>query len=281
VKKDWEFARGGAEVARVRPHANIHLTLSAATTIVHARLIDRHSPYAGLDLTVIPRRRRSVTPASSPISNSTFVSWQIAPVSGLKSRGARITAIPVFPHRRFNHSCVMVRLDSTSHAEDLRGPPHRRPCAFQCHRALDRGVLQHEFGVAPKLDPLDRGWRRACAGWSPPPWLRIERRAGWSKDAKFTGDGRVGCSKFCRIVGADASATTSRTAAMAQLSRGRGGLLSPHRNFPYSPRVVVKDEVLQRDPEVAAHLVRVFGRCQQRAYHYWGDTPVGICLVRP
>jgi len=47
---------------------------------------------------------------------------QIARYLGLKSRGAPITAIPSFPHRRFNHSCVMVRLDSDiARPEDLRG----------------------------------------------------------------------------------------------------------------------------------------------------------------
>ena len=41
--------------------------------------------------------------------------------------------------------------------------------------------------------------------------------------------------------------------------------------FPIRHVVVVKDEVLQRDPEVAAHLVRVFEDAKQHAYHYWAD----------
>jgi 4,5-dihydroxyphthalate decarboxylase len=41
--------------------------------------------------------------------------------------------------------------------------------------------------------------------------------------------------------------------------------------FPIRHVVVVKDEVLARDPEAAARLVRVFEDAKQRAYRYWAD----------
>ena len=88
------------------------LTLSCGDYDRTRPLIDRTVATPGLDLTVIPlpsaeRHTRFVRNLEFDVCE-----LQIAQYLGLKSRGAPITAIPVFPHRRFNHSCVMVRMDS-------------------------------------------------------------------------------------------------------------------------------------------------------------------------
>ena len=41
--------------------------------------------------------------------------------------------------------------------------------------------------------------------------------------------------------------------------------------FPIRHVVVVKDDVLRRDPQIAAHLVRAFEDAKQSAYRYWAD----------
>ena len=41
--------------------------------------------------------------------------------------------------------------------------------------------------------------------------------------------------------------------------------------FPIRHLVVVKDEVLQRDPAVATHLVAAFETAKQQAHQYWAD----------
>src|SRR5678816_591948 len=92
--------------------ATIRLTLSCGDYDRTRPLIDGIVATPGLDLTVIPlpsaeRHTRFVRNLEFDVCE-----LQIAQYLGLKSRGAPITAIPVFPHRRFNHSCVMVRMDS-------------------------------------------------------------------------------------------------------------------------------------------------------------------------
>jgi 4,5-dihydroxyphthalate decarboxylase len=91
---------------------NINLSLSCGDYDRTRPLIDNKVPTPGLNLTVIPLP--SAERHSRFIRNSEFdvCELQIAQYLGLKSRGVPITAIPVFPHRRFNHSCVMVRIDS-------------------------------------------------------------------------------------------------------------------------------------------------------------------------
>ncbi len=41
--------------------------------------------------------------------------------------------------------------------------------------------------------------------------------------------------------------------------------------FPIRHLVVVRDEVLQREPAVATHLVSAFETAKQQAYRYWAD----------
>ena len=90
----------------------IHLTLSCGDYDRTRPLIDGTVSTPELALTVIPlpsaeRHTRFVRGLEFDVCE-----LQIAQYLGLKSRGVPITAIPVFPHRRFNHSCVMVRMDS-------------------------------------------------------------------------------------------------------------------------------------------------------------------------
>ena len=174
---------------------NIRLTLSCGDYDRTRPLIDGMVATPGLDLAVIPlpsaeRHTRFVTNFEFDVCE-----LQIAQYLGLKSRGVPITAVPVFPHRRFNHSCLMVRLDS-----DIVRPrrsartPRWHPRAFQSHRALDPGCAAARVRRAAKLDPLGGGRGRACAGLVAAFLAAHRARAGRSKDAKFTGDRRVGCA---------------------------------------------------------------------------------------
>src|SRR5258705_13221395 len=129
---------------------NIQLSLSCCDYDRTRPLIDGIISTPGLDLTVIAlpsgeRHKRFVRNLEFDVCE-----LQIAQYLGLKSRGAPITAVPVFPHRRFNHSCVMVRMDSNiARPEDLRGRRvgvhgHFNPIALWI-----RGLLQHEYALPP------------------------------------------------------------------------------------------------------------------------------------
>ena len=130
--------------------AKPQLTLACGDYDRTRALIDGSVAIPGLNLSVLAlpsaeRHRRFVRNLEFDICE-----LQIAQYLGLKSRGAPFTAIPVFPHRRFNHSCVMVRADSDiERPEDLRGRRvgvhgHFNPIALWV-----RGILQHDFAVLP------------------------------------------------------------------------------------------------------------------------------------
>ncbi len=248
------------------------LTLSCGDYDRTRPLIDRTVPTPGLDLTVIPLPSAERHTRFARNFEFDVCELQIAQYLGLKSRGAPITAIPVFPHRRFNHSCVMVRIDSNiSRPEDLRGRRvgvhgHFNPIALWI-----RGLLQHEFNLPPSEIHWVADGSEDVPGWSPPSWLRIERAPAGRKMQDLLKAGELD-AQILSDSGADAS--TINKVVRRLWPNYREVEVDYYRRtgiFPIRHLVVVKDEVLERDGEVASQLVRAFEDAKQQAYKYWAD----------
>jgi 4,5-dihydroxyphthalate decarboxylase len=249
-----------------------HLTLSCGDYDRTRPLINRTVPTPGFDLTVIPlpsaeRHTRFVRNLEFDVCE-----LQIAQYLGLKSRGAPITAIPVFPHRRFNHSCVMVRSDSNIlRPEDLRGRRvgvhgHFNPIALWI-----RGVLQHDFNLPPSEIHWVADGSEDVPGWSAPSWLRIERAPAGRKMQDLLKAGELD-AQILSDSGADASSINQIVRRLWPNYREvemdyyrRTGI------FPIRHLVVLRDEALRRDGDLAARLVRAFEDAKQQAYKYWAD----------
>jgi 4,5-dihydroxyphthalate decarboxylase len=252
--------------------SNIRLTLACGDYDRTRPLIDGKVATPGLDLTVLPLA--SAERHTRFIRNLEFdvCELQIAQYLGLKSRGAPFTAIPVFPHRRFNHSCVMVRMDSAiAQPEDLRGRRvgihgHFNPIALWI-----RGLLQHEFRLPPSEIHWVADGSEDVPGWSPPSWLRLERAPAGRKMQDLLRTGELD-AQILSDSGADASTINK---VMRRLWPDYREVEADYYRrtgiFPIRHLVVVKHEVLRHDPDVAAHLVRAFEEAKQQAYKYWAD----------
>jgi 4,5-dihydroxyphthalate decarboxylase len=235
-------------------------------------LIDGLIPTPGLDLTVIA--------LSSGERHTRFVrNWefdvcelQIAQYLGLKSRGAPITAIPAFLHRRFNHSCVMVRVNSDiARPEDLRGRRvgvhgHFNPIALWV-----RGLLQHEFNLPPSEIHWVADGSDDMPGWAPPSWLKIERAPAGRKMQELLKAGEID-AQILSDSGADAA--TMNTVVRRLWPNYREVETDYYRRtgiFPIRHLVVIKNEMLERHPGLATDLLRLFEDAKQHAYKYWSD----------
>jgi 4,5-dihydroxyphthalate decarboxylase len=248
------------------------LTLSCGDYDRTRPLIDGSVATPGLDLTVIPLPSAERHTRFARNLEFDVCELQIAQYLGLKSRGAPITAIPVFPHRRFNHSCVMVRMDS-----DILGPEDLRGRRIGVHGHFNpialwiRGLLQHEFNVPPSEIHWVADGAEDVPGWSPPSWLRIERAPAGRKMQDLLKAGDLD-AQILSDSGADAS--TINKVVRRLWPKYREVEVDYYRRtgiFPIRHLVVVKDEVLERDGEVALQLVRAFEDAKQQAYKYWAD----------
>ena len=235
------------------------LTLSCGDYDRTRPLIDGTVATQGLELRVIPlpsgeRHKRFVKNLEFDICE-----LQIAQYLGLKSRGVPITAIPVFPHRRFNHSCVMVRMDSAiKHPRDLRGRRvgvhgHFNPIALWV-----RGLLQHEFDLPPSEIQWIADGSEDMPGWSPPSWLKIERAPAGIKMQELLGAGEID-AQILSDSGSDAGTENKLVRRLWPNYREveadyyrRTGI------FPIRHVVVIKDDVLLRNRAVATTLVGIF-----------------------
>jgi 4,5-dihydroxyphthalate decarboxylase len=251
---------------------NIRLTLSCGDYDRTRPLIDGTVAAPGLDLTVLAlpsgeRHRRFVRDLEFDVCE-----LQVAQYLGLKSRGVPITAIPVFPHRRFNHSCVMVRADSAiARPEDLRGSRvgvhgHFNPIALWI-----RGLLEHEYALPPSEIFWVADGAEEIVGWRPPSWLKIERAAVGRKMQDLLKAGEID-AQILSDSGADSAASNKVVRRLWPNYREveadyfrRTGI------FPIRHLVVVKNDILRDRPGLAADLVQLFEEAKQQAYRYWAD----------
>ena len=251
--------------------ADVRITLSCGDYDRTRPLIDRSIPTAGLDLTVVPlpsaeRHKRFVRTLEFDACE-----LQVAQYLGLKSRGVPITAIPVFPHRRFNHSCVMVGLDSNiTRPEDLRGRRIGVHAHFNPIALWIRGLLQHEFDVPPSEIHWVADGSEDVPGWSPPSWLRIERAPAGQKMQDLLKAGAIDA----QILSDSAEASLINKVVRRLWPNYREVEVDYYRRtgiFPIRHLVAVKDEVLHRNPDIASDLVQAFEDAKQQAYGYWSD----------
>ena len=134
-----------------------------------------------------------------------------------------------------------------------------------------RGLLQHEFNLPPSEIHWVADGSEDVPGWSPPSWLRIERAPAGRKMQDLLKAGELD-AQILSDSGAEAS--TINKVVRRLWPNYREVEVDYYRRtgiFPIRHLVVVKDEVLERDGEVAAQLVRAFEDAKQQAYKYWAD----------
>jgi len=134
-----------------------------------------------------------------------------------------------------------------------------------------RGVLKHEHGVGPDEIQWTTNAGEQVSPWEPPAWLKIERAPAGRKVPEMLDGGEL-----------DAYMLPTLGSAF-RAGKGPGRRLWPNYReveiayyqrtgiFPIRHTVVVKDEILERHPWVAAGLVRAFSDAKQLGLDYMRD----------
>ncbi len=250
---------------------NLQLSLSCVDYDRTRPLVDGRVTVPGLDLTVIPlpsgeRHRRFARHLEFDVCE-----LQIAQYLGLKTHGVPITAIPVFPHRRFHHSCVMVRADAgIARAEDLRG---RRVAIHAWHNPIAlwlRGLFQHEHGVAPSEIEWVTDSDEDVPGWTPPAELRIGAGPLGQSAERMLARGLVDVT-WVADVAIDPAAVGPARRLWPDYRARETDYFQRTGVFPIRDVVCVKEDVLRGDPWVAPNLVHAFEQAKRLGLRDWAD----------
>jgi len=211
------------------------------------------------------------------VSDMSISHYIIAKLTGK----APFTAIPVFPMRRFFHVDLAINRNcGIERPQDLRGKRIGVPEYSMSFALWLRGILLHEFGVAPSdlewfLERSPRDRVGDSIGFSPPSNVTIRQvpkdtdlmqmlDAGeldaalpqfrfWknSRDRSASGGGEL--TKNVRLLFRDQKAESIRYFK-------RTGM------FPINHTVVIKDDILEKYPWVAMNLYEAFQKSKERSY---------------
>lgn len=161
---------------------NIQLSIAIPSNPRTAALLDGTVKPDGIELipsVVFPSELfwRQLRFADFDVSEMSFSSLMMAMAGG----DERWIGLPIFTTRRFFHTGILVRRDAGIETPgDLRGKRVGVPEYQQTAMLWTRGVLEHEFGVAPKemefwMERTPDHSHGGATGFKPPPGVMVHQ----------------------------------------------------------------------------------------------------------
>jgi len=252
--------------------SDIHLTMSCGDYDRTRALIDGRVKPEGIELTTLPlptpeRMFRMIQNGEFDVCESSSAMF----LAGLDA-GRPWIGIPVFPHRRFRHSYIVVHAEKgIERPEDLRG--RRVGIAAYTNSAAMwvRGFLQHDYGVTPDAIRWVTAAEEDVEEWEPPAGVHIERAPANTRLQDLLVSGDLDAMIFPDMVEAfrDGSAPIRRLfpdyrTVEEEYFRRTG-------YFPIMHLMIVRKDVIDRYPWVGITMMKAFERAKQLCYDYIRD----------
>jgi len=258
--------------------SNLKLCLACGSYDFLSPLITGAVTPAGIDLNVLTmaspeRHSRMVRYEEFDICELSLVSYILA-----WDRGRAMTAIPVFPHRRFRHAYMFKRMDcGIEKPSDLNGKRVGLDTLQNSAGLWMRGLLQDHYGV----DLKSIEWwcqEEEDIPFEPAQWMNVHYVPKGKDINQMLLDGEL------------EGALYPETLPSIRNGSPRVGLLFPNtkeaeidyyrrsRHFPIMHTVVIKNEILERAPWVGISVLRAFQKSKEICYERMRD-PRNFALV--
>ena len=211
----------------------------------------------------------------------------------------RFVGLPIYTTRRFFHSSILVaRKAKIDTPADLKGKRVGVPEYQQTAALWARGVLQHEFGVAPKdmefwMERTPERSHGGATGFKPPPGVTVNQ---------IPADKSIGSMMLAGELDAVLHYLSSRNL----VDRSRADL-SHHPDFKYlfadpiaegiryyrktglvpiNHQAVVRRDIYEKEPWVVLNLIKAFNRANeianaQRVAHVEDHVATGLLSGDP
>lgn len=201
---------------------------------------------------IVKAFRRMVRGLEFDISEMAITTYLTA-----KSHGKRFTAIPVFPMRAFHHAAVLYNVNSAIRSpKDLEGRKVGVNRGYTVTTGLwARSILQHEYGVDLKKITWVLSGDEHVAEFQPPSNVVKADEGRTLEDMLLSGE--IAAANGIQATSPDVVPLLPN-AKNAGLERLRNGGL-----YPINHTVVVRDDLLNEHPELAADLFDAFVRAKR------------------
>jgi 4,5-dihydroxyphthalate decarboxylase len=184
-----------------------------------------------------------------------------------RSRGEDdFIAIPVFVSRIFRHSCIYISTKAgIKKPQDLKGKKLGLPAYQMTATVWMRGLLHHEYGVAPK----DVEWfysREDIFSWNPPRELKIQRiPAGVTLDEMLQA-GEIAALLTARKPPSFAAESPKVKRLFPNFKEEEIAYYKKTKIFPIMHTIVIKREIYHQHPWIAQTLFNAFAQAKEKCY---------------
>ena len=186
--------------------------------------------------------------------------FSLALYIALKSRGAPLAAIPVFPNRKFRHSYIFVREDSSLRdPAGLKGKAVGIPAYLNTCGLWVRGLLTDEYGVRAQ-DVIWQALKKKAIRITLPQGTQLELLSG-----KAALHARLLAGELDAIVVPDIPEGDGVRPLLSGSKEIEQDYYRRTQFFPTSHAVVIRRSFLKKNPSAARELFRAWSEAKKLA----------------
>lgn len=258
--------------------SKLKLTLACGDYDLLRPLIDGSVAPAGIDLNVLTmaspeRHGRMLRHEEFDVCELSLVGYLVC-----RDQGRGFTAIPVFPHRRFRHGYMIKRtrcgIDKPS---DLNGKRVGLDTLQNSAGLWMRGILQDHHGV----DLKSIEWwcqEEEDVAFEPPKGMKVKRVAKGRNIDQMLLAGELEGALYPETLPSIRSGSPQVAPLFPNPKEAEIDYYKKSGIFPIMHTVVIKNEILERDPWVALSLLQAFQKAKEICYARMKD-PRNFALV--
>jgi 4,5-dihydroxyphthalate decarboxylase len=188
-----------------------------------------------------------------------------------RDHGIPLTAIPVFLHRRFRHGFLFVNAAAGfREPKDLIGKKVGGTNFQPASNIWMRGILEEEYGL-PHRQVTWMVERSEDVAFTPPKDLRIEMIPSGKQLDVMLAEGEIPAMLSPELPPLFLKGDKRIVRLFPNYKDVELGYFRRTGIFPIMHVMVVRDEVLERDPWVATALVKAFQQAKEACYRYIRD----------
>jgi 4,5-dihydroxyphthalate decarboxylase len=258
----------------------VHLSLACGDYDIHDGLIHGRVKPQGIDLTVLvyntpPRQWRMDQYSEFDVCEFSMSSYLVTfdrQMRGEPMTMERVTAIPVFPHRRFRHSFIFVNSNAGIESpKDLGG----RKVGLRTWQATAglwaRGILQDEYDVDLHKVQWYTSDDESIVDAQLPQAFDIQRIAEGTSVVDMLLDGELDALIYPEIPEAFAQGDSRIRRLFPDFKQEEMDYYRKTGCFPIMHTVVIKDSVLAEHPWVARNMLIAFKESTDFAFRRMHD----------